>query len=130
MWRLTVLAKNQELIRTTMRIDYFSYLFFDVLDDNPFVFNNLRTASFHREYTYRFRRENADILVLYYSEDYGVYSPILYLVPLESDDEFMDIRLSWNDESLGGVYHIGQYKLNELPREERTFPVFDWIQLR
>ena len=133
-WRLIVMADTDELMNKEFEFYDFTYLFFDELDENPFIANNIRDITLNKKYTYRFKRDNADILVLYnsyYVDNYVVYSPMLYLIPFKDDNnDYTDVQFSWNDAS-PGQYYIGQYKLNDLPVEgDKIPPIYDFIVLR
>jgi len=136
LWQIIVKSGDEELINDELIMEPFTSLFFNRLDPSPFIVNNLRTAGINTEYTYRFRTMDADILVIYYYVEifephYGsIYKPVLYILPENNDGYFSDIKISWNSEELRGTYSIGRYKLNDLPKEEREFPVFNWINVR
>jgi hypothetical protein len=130
-WRLIVNDGRNELINEVRKLSYAGSFLFDSIDDSPFIINSLRYVELNKKYTYRFLNDPADILVIYYSPDYGVYKPVLYLLPDKNNSEaYTDIEISWNDEILKGIYYIGRYKLNNLPTEEKKFAVFDFIGVR
>jgi hypothetical protein len=127
-WQLIVHDGQNELINETRKLSYMASLIFDVIDDSPFIINGLKYVELNKEYTYRFLNDMADILILYYSPDYGVYRPILYLIPNKNESKlYTDIGISWNDGIIKGIYHIGKYKLDSLPTEEKTVALFDFI---
>ncbi|MDR0401359.1 MAG: SH3 domain-containing protein [Treponema sp.] len=128
-WQLIINEGQNELINETRKLSYIISLIFDTVDDSPFITNNLKYVKLYKKYTYRFLNEFADILILYYySPDYRVYKPILYLIPNKDNlKSYTDIEISWNDEIVKGIYHIGKYKLNDLPTEEETTAIFDFI---
>jgi hypothetical protein len=122
---------QNELINETRKLSYAGALIFDTVNDSPFIINGLKYVELNRKYTYRFLNELADILVLYYSLDYKVYKPILYLMPNKNNlKAYTDIEISWNNEIIKGVYYIGKYKLTNLPTEEETVALFDFIEVR
>jgi hypothetical protein len=127
-WQLIILEGQNELINEIKKISYVGSLIFYEIDDSPFIINSLKYVKLNKKYTYRFLNELADILILYYSSDYIVYKPILYLIPNKNNFKiYTDIEISWNDEIIKGIYHIGKYKLNNLPTEETTVTLFDFI---
>jgi hypothetical protein len=136
LWQIIVKSGDDELINGEIVLSSFTFMFFNRLNQTPFVINNLRTAGLNTEYTYRFRTMDADILVIYYCVEifepyYGsIYKPILYILPENNNNYLTDVKISWNGEGLRGIYHIGRYKTYNLPREERVFPVFDRIDVR
>jgi hypothetical protein len=130
-WQLIINEGKNELINETKKLSYAGSLIFDTISDSPFIINNLKYVELNKKYTYRFLNELADIIILYYSSDYGVYKPILYLIPNKNNLKvYTDIEISWNDEIIKGIYHIGKYKLNNLPTEEKTVALFDFIGVR
>jgi hypothetical protein len=130
-WQLIINVGQNELINETRKLSYAGSLIFDTVDDSPFMVNDLRYVELNKKYTYRFLNKLADILILYYSPDYGVYKPILYLIPNKNNlKSYTDIEISWNDETIKGIYYIGKYKLNNLPIEEKTAAVFNFIGVR
>jgi hypothetical protein len=135
-WRLIVTDGQNELINESRELSYRGSFLFDTIDDSPFVINSLKYVELNKQYTYRFLNELADILILYHSPDYGVYKPILYLIPNKNNmKSYTDIEISWNDEIVKGVYYIEKYKLDDLPAgnmqaEETTAAVFDFIDVR
>ena len=127
-WQLIINEGQNELINETTKLPYAGSLVFDTIDDSPFIINNLKYVKLYKKYTYRFLNELADILILYYSPNYEVYKPILYLIPNKNNVKiYTDIEVSWNDETIKGIYHIGKYKLNNLPTEEAKVALFDFI---
>ena len=127
------MADTEELINKEFLFFDFKCIFFEKLDEDPFIRNNLKTATFNKEYTYRFKKTDVDIIVLYFniSEDYSyIYSPIMYLLPYDDNNEYIDINISWNSKILNGIYYFGQYKFNNLPTRERTESVFDFIEVK
>jgi hypothetical protein len=130
-WQLIINEGQNELINETRKLSYEGSIIFDTVDDSPFIINSLKYININKKYTYRFLNELADILILYYSPDYGVYKPVLYLIPNKNNSKiYTDIEISWNDEVIKGIYHIGKYKLNNLPTEEETVALFDFIGVR
>jgi len=135
-WQFIVKSNNKILIDEKLSQNSVSSIIFDKLDETPFVVNKLRTVYLHKEYTYRFMKKYTEIIVIYYqrydpSGRYGIYSPIFYLIPNENEnEEYFDIGISWNDESVEGEYHFGYYKINELPDEEKMYAVMDFVQVR
>jgi len=134
-WQIIV-KSGDEILIDEEQVFNFSYLFFDKHDESPFAVNNLRRASLNKDYTYRFKTQDADLLTLFLAFDlpdplYGtIYRPVLYLIPNDNGSEFTDIKISWNDEQLKGSYHFGRHKINNLPTEEFMLPVFDYILVR
>jgi hypothetical protein len=127
-WQLIVNEGQNELINGTRELSYAVSFIFDTIDNSPFIINSLKYVKLNKKYTYRFLNELADILILYYSHDYKIYKPILYLMPNKNNLEvYTDIEISWNNEIIKGIYHIGKYKLDNLPAEEKTVAVFDFI---
>ncbi|MCL2721406.1 MAG: hypothetical protein FWD47_08725 [Treponema sp.] len=130
-WQIIVKSDEKELINDELTLR-FSSLLFNELDSTPFKINNLRGINPNKEYTYRFRTQDTDILVLYIWIEviqpniYGsFYRPILYLIP-NNEGNFSDIRISLNGtEHNGQLYYIGRYKIDNLPEPERVFPVFE-----
>jgi hypothetical protein len=130
-WQLIINEGQNELINETRKLSYRKSLIFDTVDDSPFIVNNLRYVELNKKYTYRFLNDSADILILYYSPDYEVYRPILYLIPNKNDFEYYsDIEISWNNEIIKGIYYFGKYKLDNFPTEEKTVALFDFIEVR
>jgi hypothetical protein len=127
-WQLVISEGQNELINEIRKLSYAGSFIFDEIDDSPFIINNLKYVKLNKKYTYRFLNELADILIVYYSPDYETYKPILYLIPNKDNLKiYTDIEISWNDEIIKGIYHIGKYKLNNLPTEEVTLAIFDFI---
>ena len=135
-WQFIVKSNNKILIDEKLSQNFISSIIYDKLDETPFVINKLRTVNLYKEYTYRFMKEYTEIIVIYYQRydtngRYGIYSPIFYLIPNENEnEEYFDIGISWNDESVEGEYHFGYYKINELPDEEKMYAVMDFVQVR
>jgi len=134
-WRFIVKSGSEELINEELYFD-FTYILFDKLDDSPFVVNNLQAVNQNREYTYRFRTQDADFLALYIYHEirepyYGsIYRPIVYLKPISNSGEYTDIKISWNNRELAGIYHIGRHRINRLPVSELMIPVFESFVVR
>jgi hypothetical protein len=127
-WQLIINEGQNELINEIRKLSYVGSLIFDEIDDSPFIISGLKYVKLNKKYTYRFLNELADILILYYSPDYKVYKPVLYLIPNKDDLKiYTDIEISWNDETIKGIYHIGKYKLNNLPTEAAAVALFDFI---
>jgi hypothetical protein len=130
-WQLIVNEGQNELINETKKIFHAGSLIFDTIDDSLFVINSLKYVELNKKYTYRFLNELADIIILYYSPDYEIYKPILYLMPNKNNLKiYTDIEISWNDEIIKGVYYIGKYKLNNLPTKEKMDTLFDFIAVQ
>jgi len=135
-WQIIVNSGEEELINDELKMDTFTNMFYSRLDRTPFTVNNLRTARINTKYTYRFRTEDADLLAVYlyieiHEPHYGsIYKPVMYILPETTNNYFTDITISWIGEEQRGIYYIGRYKISNLPKEERRFPVFDRIELR
>lgn len=129
-WQLIVKANEEELMRKKISASEYISIFYDEINANPFMRNNLRHASLNKEYSYRFKKDAADILVLYYSNDYQVYEPILYLKPNKNEaSDYGEIKISWNSEICSGVYTIWQYLQKDFPTKERLYMIFDYIKV-
>jgi len=135
-WELQVLSNNETLIYYELPDSSISFLLFDNLDETPFISNNLRSLKLYQEYTLRSINDNSELIVIYYNDpydriEYDTYKPILYLIPNKINSQnYFDIGISWNDDSLKGMYYFGIYKINDLPTREETYPLFDSVQLQ
>jgi hypothetical protein len=135
-WQFIVKSNNNILIDEELVQNSVSSMIFEKLDETPFVVNKLSIVNLHKEYTYRFMKAYTEIIVIYYqrfdfNRGYGIYSPIFYLIPNENEtEEYFDIGISWNDESVIGDYHFGFYKIDELPTEEKMYAVMNFVQVR
>ena len=106
-------------------------LFFGDLNETPFIVDNLHYVELNKDYTYRCIKKGTDIIVVYYTKDYGFYEPVLYLIPDKNDDhDYYDIGVSWLDETVKGIYHFGRYTFDNLPRGQRNYGVFDFVRVR
>jgi hypothetical protein len=134
-WQIIVRSDDEELINEDLVIN-FTHIFFNRLNQTPFIVNHLRLANFNNEYTYRVRTMDFDVLVFYLNIEYfapsygSIYRPILYFLINDINEIFTDINISWNGEPHRRLFHIGRYKINELPTAVRVFPVFDTIVVR
>jgi hypothetical protein len=130
-WQFRIISNTNSIFEQNISIGQETSLLFDKIDDTPFIINHLRYVNLHKQYTYRYKKDNTDILILYYSPDYGVYEPVLYLIPdnIENKD-YIDIVISFNSEEIKGIYFLGRYAFNEIPRKEETAGVFDFIGVK
>jgi hypothetical protein len=135
-WQIIVSTNNNTLINDRLPHSEINSLLFEKLDETPFITNNLRNVKLFNNYIFRCNKET-DLLVLYYndpndySRGYFVYHPVLYIFPDKNITEnHFDIGISWNDESLKGMYYFGVYKINDLPTEEKMYALFDSISVR
>lgn len=133
-WEVVVKSGDDEIISENIKFN-FSYLLFKELNNSPFVINNLDTISLNNEYTYRFKTEDADIIVIYFdigmdfNEGGTIYRPILCLLPDSNNEKYTDIQLMWKSEQLIGKYHIRKHKFNEyINRGEFVFDTFNVVQ--
>ena len=130
-WQFTIKSNENILLSGEIPSNLIASIIFDELDETPFIVNNLRNVNLNKEYTYRFIKAYTEIIVIYYSIDYRTYKPILYLIPDKNEtEEYFDIGISWNDESVIGNYHFGFYKIDELPTEEKMYAVMDFVQVK
>jgi hypothetical protein len=130
-WKFIIKADKETILEQTLRTVEINALIFSVLDDNPFIISNLKYVNLFENYTYRIKKGAADIIVVYYSPDYGIYKPALYLIPREENgNDYTDISICWKNEILRGIYYFGLYKFNDLPTKEKTTAVFDFIGVR
>lgn len=127
-WRFTVTENGQPLIDRTLKQNLISSIFFEKVDNTPFVSNKLRSAALNKTYTFRCNN-NTDLVVLYFTPDYGIYKPVLYILPETSDikNGYTDIGISWNSDSVKGIYYFGAYTFNELPKTEELAFIFDYV---
>ncbi|MCL2800335.1 MAG: hypothetical protein FWD28_01070 [Treponema sp.] len=134
-WQFIVKSGDEELINENLSFD-FSYMLFDNLTDTPFTVSNLLAVDQNKEYTYRFRTRDADLLTLYIYHEFmepfyaTIYRPIIYLKPISNSGVYTDIKISWNNPQLAGIYHIGRHRIERLPAKELMIPVFDSIVVR
>jgi len=130
-WQFIIKVDGEIILEEILHLNAINTLLFSSVDDDPFIINSLRYVNLFNNYTYRFKKELADIIVVYFSPDYEIYRPVLYLIPnVENAKEYIDIDISWNNEILKGIYYFGLYKLNELPTTEKTIAIFDFVGLR
>ena len=129
-WQIILSSERGFLIDTYLDRGTIPSLFFFELDETPFAVNNLGTAILNRKYTFRCKNET-ELIVIYYSTDYEIYKPIFYLIPeKDNEQDYIDIFISWNDPVLRGQYRFVPYKIEDLPTEEWTGLIFDFVQIR
>jgi hypothetical protein len=130
-WQIIVKSNNNTLINEEFPPIFLPYIIFEELNETPFIINNLRSLDLYKKYTYRSRKEITEIVVIYFEHDSynSIFTPILYLIPDNNHEEYIEIEISWNDKSLKGAYYFGNYKINELPTEEKTYPLFASIYI-
>ncbi|MCL2229660.1 MAG: hypothetical protein FWC01_01045 [Treponema sp.] len=130
-WLFTIRTNSTILHEQEYKQGGYGSILFENISDSPFEINHVRHAELHKLYTYRFNKEKFDIIILYYSLNYESYIPILYLLPEQNDSYiYNDIGISWDDVSLRGIYLIGGYKLDNLPKDEITSLIFDSISVK
>ena len=94
-WQILVKAGDETLVDDDLSLGITVSLFYYELNETPFVVDNLRYVELQKEYTYRCIKEGTDLIVVYYTPDYGTYEPVLYLIPDENDDKnYYDIGVS------------------------------------
>ncbi|ULQ58827.1 hypothetical protein K7I13_09805 [Brucepastera parasyntrophica] len=127
-WEFTVMSGGLELVKKQLEVPPAIKVFVEKFDNTPFIINDTKEARIQQKYTFRCRKTDADIIVMYYTPNYSVYYPVLYLLPAVSGD-MVEINISWLDEKIKGVYHIIPYRLQDMPDEVKTMAVFDFIQV-
>ena len=80
------------------------------------------------EYTYRFLSKTPRVVVVYHSEDYMVYKPLLCVYSDEKNND-RQIKLEWTKHSMSGIYTIRNFDINEIPKNMDDYPVFDFVVL-
>jgi len=130
-WHFSIKLNNAVIITKQLSQNTVSSMLYDRLDETPFIINNLRYAELFNQYTFRCIKEETEIIVIYYRADSSTpYVPALYLIPNNRNSEYIDIGISWNDESLKGSYIFRSYKINELPSEETVHTDITWVLVR
>jgi len=131
-WHFSVKLNDTYLLNRELPQEIVYSMLYEKLDETPFIVNNLRNANLNNRYTYRCINERTNIIVIYYRHDGSlVFIPILYLLPNDNENkDYIDIGISWNDERLKGAYIFRNYKINELPLEEKIQATFDRILVR
>ncbi|QQO10249.1 hypothetical protein [Breznakiella homolactica] len=125
-WKFSVRARDSVLAENTIGLAPLEEIFCETIDDTPFRINTIKNAQIGRDYIFRCSGDMADIVVVYYSPDYSLYEPVVYLIP-ETKKEITDIGFRWNSAAVSGVYIIKAYPLEKLPAEEQVYPVFEYI---
>ena len=129
-WQLIVKSDDNILIDQELSQSIITAMLYEKLDETPFIVSYLKSVNIHKEYTYRCARRENEIIVIYYTNDYSIYKPILYLIPDENEGYIIDIGISWTDEKAKGIYFFKNYNVNELPSEEKMYAVMDSVSIR
>ncbi len=130
-WIFQIKSGENKIFETELKLGLINSLLFKEIHDTPFSEDNLTYVSLNEEYTFRCQRENTDLIVIYFSPDYGEYKPVLYLLPENIDENgVIDIKITWSNSILKGIYCFGTYKFDNLPKERKTHVIFDFIGVR
>ncbi|MCL2442084.1 MAG: hypothetical protein FWD13_01295 [Treponema sp.] len=131
-WHFSVKINDTILLSKELSQEMVYSLLYEKLDETPFVVNNLRNANLNNKYTYRCIYEKTEMIVVYYRHDGSLlFIPILYLIPDDNENkDYIDIGITWNDERLKGAYIFRNYKIDELPLEEKIQATFDRVLVR
>lgn len=129
-WQFILKLNNNTLVEKILELDIVYSLLYKDLDETPFITNNQKKVNLYDNYTFRSRKDDTDIIIIYFCPDWQIYTPIIYLIPEDIQNEYIDVGISWVNENAKGIYFIRNYKFDELPTEELTMPVFDWIEVR
>jgi len=129
-WQFIVKSDNSIFIDQELELNLITTIIFDDLDETPFIVNNLKNVDLNKEYTFRCIKKGTEIIIIYYSPDYSIYEPVLYIIPNEQElEEYIDIGISWNNEKVKGVYFFRNFRIDELPNKEERAAVMDFVMV-
>ncbi len=126
-WTITVRDGKKTLLRTEYESTE-NALFCRAENDSPFVDIREREIRRGKDYTYRFRSRNRNVVVVYYSPDQLVYTPIATVKPTDGDTD-VKLKIRWGKDAGSGSYYICNYERDRIPRTEEVLPLFDSIYL-
>ena len=133
LWKVIVKNDENELVSGDISFEYINMLFIE-LNNSPFIIDDISSVDLNKKYTYRFKTDDTDILVIYYGNNEifngNIFKPVLFILPNRSEDNFNEIGISWNDVQLKGKYRIRGYKFYELPRGTWDTHLFGEVHVR
>jgi hypothetical protein len=129
-WFAEIKSNDNIILQEEIEVFVIDQLFAKKIHDDIFIEDTIYSAKINEDYIFRCNKSETELIIIYYSQDWEEYIPLLYLIPQKDENGIIDINIKWNVDAEKGIYYIATYKINNLPLEELYFPVFNYIYIK
>jgi hypothetical protein len=129
-WIAEIKLNDSIILQKEIEAFVINQLFSREIHDDIFVEDAIYSAKVNEDYIFRCKKSETELIIIYYSQDWEEYIPLLYLIPQKSENGIIDVNIKWNTNAKKGIYYISTYKINNLPIEELYFPIFNYIEIK